>query len=231
MNKPSSRQDGHSLLTSFIHAQTIRRLEKQIATLRRENGKLQQLIEESKKREQHKDRRLDKLQQSIETLKRQVAESKAHMLQAAKESKVREEKMLQAANESKVRENKMLEAQEESNSKMESIQQSLKSSLYAAMGSTLIGDLLIDFYKEVVKKTIGEETLEALSREIREWIGPWLSALLGTVISGFPILLLIIKAAITIMVIAAPILNLTAVVWKALRAGLGKLRSKRASKK
>jgi len=213
----SSRQDGRSLLTSFIHAQTIRRLEKQIATLRRENGKLQQLIEESKKHEQHKDRRLDKLQQSIETLKRQVAESKAHMLQAA--------------NESKVRENKMLEAQEESNSKMESIQQSLKSSLYAAMGSTLIGDLLIDFYKEVVKKTIGEETLEALSREIREWIGPWLSALLGTVISGFPILLLIIKAAITIMVIAAPILNLTAVVWKALRAGLGKLRSKRASKK
>lgn len=217
MFQSSSRQDGHSLLTSFVYTRAIRRLKKQVAALTREKEELQQLIEESKKREQHKDQRLDKLQQLMEALQRQLDESKAQMLQAAKESKERDYQMLEAQRESKLL--------------IESIQRYTKSGVYALIGTELIGDLIIDLYKEVVKRAIGQDTWEAWGNLIRSWIGPWLSAILEAIASNFPMLLLIIKAAITIMVIAAPILNLTVLVWPTLRAGLGKLRSKRASKK
>ena len=137
--------------------------------------------------------------------------------------------MLQAAKNSKERDYQMLEAQREKQL-IESIQRYTKSGVYALIGTELIGDLIIDLYKEVVKRAIGKDTWEAWGNLIRSWMA-WLSAILEVIASNFPMFLLIIKAAITIMVIAAPILNLTVLVWLTLRAGLGKLRSKRASKK
>jgi len=215
-----SRMDWHTFLTSYLQAKTIHQLKKKVAALTNDKKELQQLIIQMEKRTQQKEQQLDKLQQTLEEIKTRFDESKA-----------REIAMLQAANESKVREKEMLAAQKESKPILEAIHQYTKPGLYALMGTTLVGDFLIEIYKEVIKKMIGEERLEARGRLIRSWIGPELNAVYDTVESCFPTLLLIIKAAITILVIAAPILNLTVAVWRALRAGLGKLRSRKASKK
>lgn len=202
--------DGHSLLTSLVYARTIRRLENEKAALASKNQRLRQLIWKLIICEKLKD-------QQLKLILKRCDESKALLLQAAHEAKERE--------------NKMLEAQRESKLLIESIQRYTKSGVYALIGTTLIGDLIIDLYKEVVKRAIGQDTWEAWGNLIRSWIGPWLSAILEAIASNFPMFLLIIKAAITIMVIAAPILNLTVAVWRALRAGLGKLRGFLASKK
>ena len=219
-HQPPSRMDWYSLLTSYHQARTIRQLKKKVAALTHDKKELQQLIIQMEKRTQQKDQQLDKLQQALEALTARLDESKA-----------REEAMLQAAKESKAREKEMLAAQKESKPILESIYQFTKPGLYALVGTTLIGDLTIDIYKEVIKKMIGEERLEAWGRLIRSWIGPELNAVLDTVELCFPTFLFILKTAITILVIAAPVLNLTVVVWGPLRAGLGKLRSKKASKK
>lgn len=209
-HKSSSRMDGHSLLTSLVYARTIRRLENEKAALASKNQRLRQLIWKLIICEKLKD-------QQLKLILKRCDESKALLLQAAHEAKERDYQMLEAQRESKLL--------------IESIQRYTKSGVYALIGTTLIGDLIIDLYKEVVKRAIGQDTWEAWGNLIRSWIGPWLSAILEAIASNFPMFLLIIKAAITIMVIAAPILNLTVLVCRTLRAGLGKLRGFLASKK
>lgn len=212
-HKHSSRKDDRFLLASIIQAKTIRQLEEKVAALTSEKEELLQLMVLMKKRTLQKELQLDRLQQTLEALTMRLDESKA-----------REEKMLQAAKESKVREKEMLEAQKESKPLIESIHRYTKPSLYAAMGATMIGDLAIDLLKEVVKKAIGDEGLEAWGSLIRAWIGPWLSGVIEVTVSWLPMFLLITKAAIIGLMIAAPILNLTVLVCRPLREGLRKVR-------
>lgn len=214
-NLLSSRKDGYRSLLAFAsQAKMIYQLKQRVKQLTREKEELQQLIVGMEKRAFQKDLQLDKLQQALEDLTVRLDESKE-----------REEEMLEAAKESKAREKKMLEAQKESKPLIESIHTYTKPGLYTAMGATLFGDLGIDIYKEVVKKAITEEEFEAWGSVIRDWMGPWLNSLLGIIISWCPTFLFIIKAAIILMVIAAPILNLTVSVWQPLREGLRKVRS------
>lgn len=104
------------------------------------------------------------------------------------------------------------------------IQQYTKPALYAALGTTVLGDLVVvEPGKEVVKKVFGEETFEAWANSIislLKSVEPLYHLYVEGISTVFP--MFTPKTATILLIAAALILNHTASIWQSTRDGLEK---------